>query len=245
MSDIQDPAPPPPPSSPPPPPSSPPPPGPPPPAAAPRADGPRLPWVERERLGFVNAFVETAKLIVQQPAEAFSRIRADADYVSPLLFGGLVMLASTLVNILFSLFWGMIFSRGSGMGSLAVAGGLGVFMTFVVLVIAPFVIVIAMFLFAGIFHGILSLTGGLEASRVGFEGTFKVTAYAMLSSILGIVPVIGPLLSIVALGYLCYLGLPRAHGCTDRHALYAIAPLALCGVCGGLGMILNTLRAIF
>ena len=62
----------------------------------PSADGPRLPWVERDRLGFVNAFVETAKLIVQQPAEAFARIRADGDYVSPLLFGGLVMLVVVL-----------------------------------------------------------------------------------------------------------------------------------------------------
>ena len=182
---------------------------------------------------------------MQRPAEAFSRIRADGDYVQPLLYAGLVMMAMTLFNILFSILWGTVFSGSSGLGALAVAGGLGLAAGMFAMVIAPIVIVIALFLMAGIFHGILSATGGLDRSRAGFEGSFKVVAYASIASVLGIIPIVGPLLNLAALGYLCYIGLPRVHGCSDRQALYALIPLMLCGGCGVLGMIAQTMMSVF
>ncbi|MDA8016961.1 MAG: YIP1 family protein [Thermoanaerobaculia bacterium] len=251
MSDSQNPAPPTPPSdSPPPPPASPPPPAAPPPgggagSGGPRADGPRIPWEEREQRGFVGAFVDTVKLVVQQPAEAFGRIRADGDYVQPLLFGGLILLAVTLFNVLFSVLWGALFSSSSGLGAMAAAGGIGMMMGIVVIIVAPVVIVIMLFLMAGIFHGILSLAGGLNSSQTGFEGSFKVVAYASVSGVLGIIPIVGSLLHLGAFGYLSYIGLPRAHRCTDQQALYALIPLAICGGCGVLAMIFNTISAIF
>lgn len=246
MSDSENPTPPTPPAgAPPPPPSAPPPPHSPPPAGAgPQDHGPRLPWLERERLGFVNAYVETAKLIVQKPAEAFGRIRADGDLVSPLLFGGIAMLAALLVHLIFGLFWGVLFTGSSGMGAMAFAAGIGAFMSVVVLVISPIFFVIGVFLLAAVFHGILMLTGGLEASKTGFEGSVKVVGYASLTTIVGIVPVIGPLLQIAALGYLCYLAIPQVHGCSEREAIYALIPLALCGGCGVVALVVRTVFSV-
>ena len=250
MSDSQN-STPPPPSAPPPPPSAPPPPASPPPGGqsagpgGPSSDGPKLPWLERKELGFVNAFVETAKLIVQRPADAYSRIRADGDYVSPLLFGGVIFMAALLVLLVFGLFWGMLFSGSSGLGALAIAGELGMIMTAVALVVAPFCIVIGLFLTSGIFHGILSLTGGLNNSRTGFEGSFQVAAYSALASVVLVIPVIGPILYLGAFGYLCFIGLQQAHRCTEKQALFALIPLIVCGGCGVFFSIADMFMSMF
>lgn len=243
MSDSQNPASPTPPApAPPPPPSSPPPGGS---AGGPGGGGPRLPWVERQQRGFVEAFVETSRLIVQNPRDAFGRIRSDGDYVSPLLFGGIFWLVAILVQLFLGQIVRAVFGSYSGLAQAMGVAGIGVVMSVVVLIIAPFILVIVFFLLAGIFHGILSLLGALTNSPNDFNGTFKVVGYAALASILGVIPIIGGLLSLVALAYLCWIGLQRAHGCSAQHSAIALSPLALCGLCGAIGLLIQALGALF
>ena len=75
----------------------------------PSGDGPPLaplPWEDRERLGVVEALVETVKLLVTRPNEAFERAREQGDYFSPLAYalicGFVAAVAGALWNVLFN-----------------------------------------------------------------------------------------------------------------------------------------------
>ncbi|MEO1087467.1 MAG: hypothetical protein AAFY88_24780, partial [Acidobacteriota bacterium] len=104
-----------PPHNPPPPPGAPPPPGyPPPPSWSPPAPGeaPPLPWEERQRLGFVPALMETVKLLVTDPQGAFSRLRADGDYLNPFLFGLIVSWVMSVISQMWGVATSSLFSFG-------------------------------------------------------------------------------------------------------------------------------------
>lgn len=216
---------------PPPPPDAPPPYTPPPPGGG---NGARLPWEDRNSLGFVPALVETVKLLAKAPSDAFSRLRPDGDYVSPILFGVIL----TWVGTFFSQIWSLLF--GNAMQSLLPSGGQtpfafggGVGSMIIALIVMPFIYVIALFIGAGIFHLCLMLVGALNSSPLRFEGTLKVLAYSSISSLANIVPFIGGLIGAVIALILLVLGFEQVHR-TERGkaAMAALIPVALCCLCG-------------
>ena len=220
----------PPPGSPPPPPSSPY--APPPSMSAPQPRDPNslpvLPWLERSRLGFKTALIETIKLIVTDPKDAFSRIRRDGDYMSPFIFG---LIISWPVVILGQL-WSILFESVMP-GSSQATMGFGVLQIVLVLALYPLIHLVSLFIMAGIYHLSLMVVSALGRSQVGFEGTFKVMCYAAVTQLTGIVPIIGPLIGLVALIVFLVIGFERAHETTQGKAIVAaLIPVALCCLCG-------------
>ena len=78
---------------------------PPPPPGGPAPGG--LPWERRSELGFVNAFLETIKLFVTNPAAAWQQTKEKGDYAEPLIFAILV----SWIGIAVSSVWSGLFGQ--------------------------------------------------------------------------------------------------------------------------------------
>jgi len=195
-----------------------------------------LPWEARETRGLLPSFFDTLGLLVTRPAEAWVRMRQSGDSTSPLLFGTAVCwLSMALQGILFRLIATPILPGflGRRFGMLRGFGGAGLVVR---LIVAPFVIVIALFLGAAILHFCCMLVGALQNSRSGFEGTLRAVCYAEVSSLASIIPVVGGLIAIVWWIVLAVQGVVRLHQTTTGKAVAAVLiPVVVC--CGGLLLI--------
>ncbi len=200
------------------------------------AERPRIPWEERNRLGWADALIETVKLIVTAPADAFSRLRADGEVIWPLLFG----LFFSWLGQAFGQMWNLVFGQAmqSNLGEISELEGFGQLFAasplsaLIWIVVWPLLFGIVMLISAGIFHLSLLLVGATNKSATGFEGTFKVLCYAQVSSLLSIVPILGGLLAILASLVLTVIGFTKVHQANQGSALVAVLiPVSLCCVC--------------
>jgi hypothetical protein len=98
---------------------------------------------------------------------------------------------------------------------------------------SPILMVLEVFLTAGITHICLMIVGG---NRLGFEATFRVVAYSEAVSILTIFPFCGLFIHGVWFVVLVIIGLYKAHETDLWRALLAVfLPLIAClATCGGL-----------
>jgi hypothetical protein len=219
-----------------------PPPPPPSPYTPPAAGGPppyggedRLPWEERDRLGLVEALIQTIRLVVTEPSNAFARLRADSDLTSPILFGLILSWAGVIVSQMWQLMFGGItrglFEGVEGMeGVFAPPGFLG-FLGWVVL--WPILFVVFIFIGAGILHLCVLLVGAAGESSMGFEGTLKVVCYSQVASLAGVIPIAGGFLAILWTIVLEVIGLALVHRTTQGRALAAVLiPILVCCGCG-------------
>lgn len=189
---------------------------------------PPLPWVERSRIGLVTALIETCKLVVTDPREAFSRVRADGDYMGPFLFGLIIAWPAAVIGQLWSLLLNSVFTFGD-----QTTMGLGVIQVLIILVLYPLLYLLMVFIWAGLHHVSLMVLSALDRSPSGFEGTFKVLSYAMVTQVANLVPLIGPLIGLVAIIVLLVIGFEQAHQTSQGKAIGAtLLPLALCCLCG-------------
>lgn len=219
----------------------------PPPAGGDGGDGgggsttpPGNPWEQRDRLGFVPAFIENVKLFALSPSEAFARTRRTGDYVGPLIFGVLVgwigYLFYTIWNLLLggivqSWMMGMMPPEMQGQvgpSSMMVSGA----MSFVWLILYPVIAAVFMFIGAGILHLCGMLTGALNNSDSGFEGTFRAVAFTSVSNLASIVPLVGGFIGLIWFIFLATVGLSTMHRTTQGKALLTVLlPIILCCVC--------------
>lgn len=208
-----------------------PPPGAPPPAAAP------LPWEDRQRLGFVNALIETIKLLVTAPGEAFRRVREKGDFVGPLLFAVIIGWAMAIVGQIWSLMFQSTWisflppEMRDQIGPMLAGSAVGFIVT---VILAPVLVTVGLFIWSGIVHLFLMLVGGTGNSTAGFEGTFRAASYAQVASLAQIVPILGGLIALVWGIILQAIGLATLHKTSQGKAAAAVLlPLVLCCVCAG------------
>ena len=195
----------------------------------PPGESPALPWQERERLGIFTAFVETVKLFVSAPDEAWRRTRETGGYGEPLLFavlaGWAAVLVSTLYDILLPKPWKNLlpaeFAGREALGPRGVGAGC-------VAIVAPLLLAGALYVVAGVLHASLWVVGALRGSASGFEGTFRVVSYSMVSQVANVVPYVGWLVALVWGFYLQVKGAERLHRTTaGRAAAALVLPLAV------------------
>lgn len=217
-----------------------------PPPGGPPAGRPGLPWERAKGLG---ELVETAKLLITSPGEAFQQARERGDYGSPLLF----FLVFAVVGSIISAFWSLVM-RGAGMGpsmsqmeemmgdvppemrgwiEMAMqsaqpsAGGLVLGILFQVVYF-----IILLFVLAVVIHLALSLFGGLRASGAGFEGTFRAVAYSSIAYLAYVIPVVGFLVALVWALVIQVIAFTRLHKSSQGVAVVgALSPYLLCCIC--------------
>ena len=197
---------------------------PPPQAVAPRSG---LPWDRRGELGLFNAFVETLQMVLGRPAEAFTAMKREGGLGEPLLYavigGTLGMVAKFIYSFGFRMV-GSSFAGDSGHRVFGAAGMLGS------IIFSPVLVIIILFLTAGLIHLCLMLVGG---ARQNFETTFRVICFAVGSANpLQVVPFCGGFVAGIWGLVLYCLGLAKAHETdTGRAVLAVLLPLIIC--CGG------------
>ncbi len=216
-----------------PPPPPPPPQGPPPPMAP---FGAGLAW-ETQAIG-PESFLDTAKMFITAPEQAWRLTRETGDYTRPLLFALIV----AWIGAIFNAVWGSIF--GAGMLRMLPAqyrhyammgSGRSLIVT---IILAPLFIVIGLFIGSAILHVSFMIVGALAGSKAQFEGTFRVVSYSSIAHIALVIPFVGGLIVAVWRIYLMMLGAQQLHKTTQGKALVGILlPSLLCCVCIAIGMV--------
>jgi hypothetical protein len=199
----------------------------------PPAGGARLPWEERDRLGLVEALIQTIRLLVTDPSDAFSRLRPDSDLTSPILFGLILSWAGVLLSQMWQLmFGGLMRSMFSGMEGLERAFAPGVAWSIGTLVVWPVIFVVFLFISAGILHLCLMIVGATSDSPSGFEGTLKVVSYSQVAGVASVVPLLGGFLFAIWAVILEVIGSSLVHRTTVARALMGVLiPILVCCTC--------------
>jgi hypothetical protein len=219
------------------PPPPPPPPGVPPPPYAPAPAG--LPWEMRPQVGFADALVDTIRLFVTSPAEAWSRTREKGDIGQPLLFAVVVGWIGVAFNSVWNMIFGNMWLRFLPMlppqvrDQMAFRGfGRGIGSTLFAFVLAPLFVIVGLFIWAGVLHLCFMIVGALSGSTAGFEGTFRVVGYSGVSQLAQVIPVVGGLAALVWNLVLVVMGTQRIHRTTQGKAIAGVLiPLVLCCGC--------------
>lgn len=189
-----------------------------------------LPWEDRARLGLVTALIETAKLLITQPKEAYSRLRPNGDLTSPLLFGLIISWPVAIISAI----WQLLFSGMMG-GFGGDTAGFGLVQIGFIVVCYPILYAIGVFLMAGIVHLTLSVIKGLDQSPFGFEGTLKVVAYGTVANVASIIPMIGGLITLGVTIYLAINGIEVVHRTSQKNAIITVlVPIVLCCICAAI-----------
>ena len=186
-----------------------------------------LPWETRRSENFIKALFDTLVLVLTSPAQAFTQMRREGGLLDPLLYAVIIGTIGALASYIYSLIIGLIGVMPRNGGFMSVLGGGGA-TSFAALIFAPVMLVIGLFIGAGIVHLGLMATGGAKRS---FETTLRVLCYASGSSnVFQLVPVCGGLIALIVSLTLNCIGLARAHETDTWRAVVAVfAPLIICG----------------
>jgi hypothetical protein len=191
------------------------------------AAGAGLPWENRQQLGLVKAFVDTLIMVLTKPQEAFQLMKREGDFVEPLIYAVIGGSLGFIVYWLFTLVFGSFGMAGRNPFAAMFGAGIGVVL---MIILAPVIVAVCMFVGAGIIHVCLMLVGGAKRS---YETTFRVVCFSTGSTQpLLIIPFCGGLISGIWGIVVECIGLSKAHE-TDigRAVLAVLLPLIVC--CGG------------
>jgi hypothetical protein len=208
-----------------------------------------LPW-EDPNAGIPSIF-PTVVRFVASPLKAFESMSLTVDLVRPIAYFVLFVLLSVPVGQLWRyLLWTR---ETSGLDFipkdvLAQAPWIGVMLDrptiFIVLglmVIAPLLNLIALFVWSFIVHTLLSMVGGAQN---GFGATLRVMCYSQTASVAILIPVAGGLIQGVWSLVLQIMGLSQVHRSPGWKAAFAvIAPLVVCCGCVAGAVLMSGLAA--
>lgn len=185
-------------------------------------DGSSVPFEDRS-VGFLTRFLETVKMAFAEPGRLFSGLPAE-NIGAPVLYGTIIGTISSVFGVVWNLMFGglaSIVSRAS-FEEFALSTG---FMS-VGLILSPVLVLVGLFISAGIFHVMLMIVGG---ARGGFGVTMRSVCYGSTPQLLGVVPLCGSLVGWIWSLVLVILAAIRGHR-TDawRVILAYFLPLVLC-----------------
>ena len=188
--------------------------------------------------GFFGGMLETIKLVLFQPTRFFSEYRMDGSIGRPMVFAIVVGWFAVAIGLL----WGLLLNASvMTMISQYIPASefsseqflpqymLTTAFSIISLILAPIMIVIGLFILAGIYHLFLLMVGG--ATR-GFETTFNVVSYRSATKLFNVVPFCGGLIAWIYGLVVSIIGLYCAHE-TDgwKGAFAVLAPFILCCCC--------------
>ena len=172
-------------------------------------DGP--PWEKKHEIGFFLAFIETIKAFLFKPGHAFSLMRRSNGIGDALVY--------TVALQVFAFLWTFAFTDASPEMFLPQSPELQEMLELpdnisqIMVLIFPISVILLQFVIAFSVHLALKWR---ELQTYEFSLVFRIFAYAFGSAaVLGLVPVIGGMLTFMMTVYLCYLGL---------RTIYAIEP---------------------
>jgi hypothetical protein len=184
-----------------------------------------------------GAYIDSVKLFLSNPDEAWRQTHENGGFEDPLLFG----IASAVIGSVFRAVYGLMFApfwmrfipfaiRNRWMGGWPHHRYPGSTGCFLILwpIGAAIGTTIGLFVASAVFHVCLMLVGGLTNSASRFEGTFRAVSYSSVSMLAQVVPFVGGLIALVWGFFLNVKGAVRMHRTTSGRAAAALLiPLAL------------------
>jgi hypothetical protein len=165
----------------------------------------------------VQTFIAAVQAVVLRPVDFFRGILRQGDFINPLIFAIICYEVAAILG-------GLLRLVGIG----ATNQGFGGFIASIIL--APIFAAIGLFIGAGILHLLVMLIVGSRNS--GFEATFRVGAYAAVTSLVSWIPFIGGILALYGI-YLAIVGIREMHNTTTgKAALVVLIPVAVALVIG-------------
>ena len=159
----------------------------------------------------VQSFITAVQRVVLQPVEFFRGIQRRGDFINPLIF-------AIICYEVFTILTGLLALAGIGTQQ-----GFGDFI--ISLILAPILAVIGLFIGAGILHLLVMLIVG--SGNSGFEATFRVGAYAAVTSLVSWIPIVGFIAGLYGI-YLAIVGVREVHATTTgKAALVVLIPAAV------------------
>ncbi len=156
----------------------------------------------------VQSFINTVRNVITAPVGFFRGIRREGDLVIPLIFAIICYEVAAILGGLLAL---VGISGQQGFGSFLAS-----------LVLAPIFATIGLFIGAGILHLLVMLIVG--SRNAGFAGTFRVSAYSSVTSLVSWIPVIGLIASLYGI-YLAIVGVREVHNTsTGKAAIVVLIP---------------------
>lgn len=196
-------------------------------------------WEKMKEVGFLKALGKTWFNVILHPKQFFTNMPITGGLGRPLLFGliwgSLAIITAGILNILL---------QGAGVAPPAVGPEVPpkavMATTYIILIVlAPVLVTIGLFVGAGIYHVSVLIFGG----RKGFQATFRVLCYANSISIFNLIPILGPIFVTAYSVILFCLGFKRAHGIGTVKAVFvALLPMILLFVVGFIGALAVALR---
>jgi hypothetical protein len=198
-----------------------------------------FPWEQRAEKGFLNALLETIRLVLLEPARAFRMMPLVGGMGAPLFFFVLLTTVGGVAGLAYQLVINAVNPAAvtpeqrmvaEALASTAVLGA--------TIMILPFVFAALAFLSSALTHLALMILGGAKKS---FEATFRVTCYAGGSTaVLQLLPVCGALAAWIWNIFLMVTGLSEVHGISKGRALAAVLlpTLVCCGLMVGAGLMI-------
>src|SRR5215207_7242289 len=154
----------------------------------------------------VQTFIATVQAVVLQPVDFFRGILRQGDFINPLIFAIICYEVSAILGGIIALAFG-----NQGFGAFIVS-----------IILAPIGTAIALFIGAGILYLLVMLIVG--SRNAGYEATFRVGAYAAVTSLVSWIPFIGWIASLYGI-YLAIVGIREVHNTTTgKAALVVLIP---------------------
>ncbi len=227
-----------------------------PPGGLPPAGASGLPWENRAQLGFGPALMQSIKLFINAPRDAYDAALRKGDYGSPALW----VLIFAFVAALVQWVWSMALAgpmtafmtammpdsaRGEFAATMAAAMGFAGIAGLVKTILFPFFALIGAFVLAAIYHLALIVAGGGRDSESGFEGTFRAFSYSSITQIAAIIPFIGGLIAAVWWIVLLVIGMSSMHRMsTGKAVVVVLIPLFLCCACVSIAIALGAMASL-
>lgn len=198
---------------------------------------PGLPWEEPS--AGLGSIVPTALRFIASPIDAFAKMSLTVDLVRPIAY----FVAFVLVSVPIGQLWRYVFwtQATSGLDLIppdvmaqapwlrVLLGRPTILVVVGLMIIAPLINLITLFIWSGIVHVFLMMVGGAPN---GFATTLRVTCYSQTAGIAVIVPVAGGLVQPVWFLILQIIGLSQAHRVSGGKAAFAvILPIVICCGC--------------
>jgi hypothetical protein len=180
-------------------------------------DEPAFPWPPSEGESVIGAFADTWKGAALTPTRFFSAMPEHGTLGSALLY--YLPLGIAVAGA--SLFWTVTLTgtgpeREAVLGEMPLGGAMNPLLEFA---LSPVILLLSLFIAAGVTHGMLKLFGGANRS---FSFTTRVFAFAYSPQIFALVPFVGTVVGFVWMVGVAVLGLRAGHRTSLGRVLAAV-----------------------
>ncbi|QQY08045.1 MAG: YIP1 family protein [Candidatus Xiphinematobacter sp.] len=191
-------------------------------------------WEKRHEVGFLQALLQTVRGLLVNPAEIFSKMPTEGDYLSPILYVIILTVGVGICTLPYSRFYAAAFRRLvhglPGVNTLNMSffevDSLNLASAAMAIALMPVLATLGSLLRASFLHLILYLVGG---ANKGFESTFRIICYSdATAAIFRLLPFLGILVTFVFDVLLLIVGLKKVNQIEGWRAALTVLFLPFC-----------------